>query len=86
MSGQGIEMFGLDAPQRNITASLSRDVLRDRSYDVANLQQFISPNKVRLKEGQRKAYEAIRTSIEQQQGKIIFLDVRGWTCITFVIT
>ena len=31
MSGRGIEMFGLDAPQRNITASLSREVLRDGS-------------------------------------------------------
>ena len=55
MSGRGIEMFGLDAPQRNITASLSKEVLRDWSYDVANLQQFVSPNDVRLNEGQRKA-------------------------------
>ena len=31
ISGRGIEVFGLDAPQRKITASLSREVLRERS-------------------------------------------------------
>ena len=85
MSGRGIEMFGLDAPQRNATASLSREVLRERSYDVANLQQFVTTNEVRLNEGQRKAYEAIKTSVEQQQGKMLFLDAPGGTGKTFVI-
>ena len=74
-------MFGLDAPQRNITGSLSIEVLRDGSYDVANLQQFVATNEVRLNEGQFKAYKAIKTSVEQQQGKILFLDMRGGTGI-----
>ena len=85
MSGRGIEMFGLDAPQRNATASLSREVLRERSYDVANLQQFVATNEVRLNEGQCKAYEAIKTLVEQQQDKMLFLDAPGGTGKTFVI-
>ena len=85
MSGRGIKMFGLDAPQRNATASLSREVLREKSYDVANLQQFVATNKVRLNEGQRKAYEAIKIFVEQQQGKMLFLDAPGGTGKTFVI-
>ena len=85
MSGRGIEMFGLDAPQRNTTASLSREVLRERWYDVANLQQFVITNEVRLNEGQRKAYEAIKTLVKQQQGKMLFLDTPGGTGKMFVI-
>ena len=85
MSGRGIKMFGLDALQRNATASLSREVLREKSYDVANLQQFVATNEVRLNEGQRKAYEAIKIFVEQQQGKMLFLDVTGGTGKTFVI-
>ena len=40
---------------------------------------------MRLNEGQHKAYKAIKTSIEKQQGKMLFLDARGGTGIMFVI-
>ena len=85
ISGQGIDMFGLDEPQRNITASLSREVLRDGSYNVVNLKAISLNKRGALEQGQRKAYEAIKTSVEQQQGKMLFLDARGGTSIKFVI-
>ena len=52
---------------------------------MANLQQFVPTNEVRLNKGQRKAYEAIKTSVEHKQAKMLFLEAPGGTGMMFVI-
>ncbi|CAF1652102.1 unnamed protein product, partial [Didymodactylos carnosus] len=85
MAGKDLKQLGLPIPQRNLGDRLSREMLRETSYDVNELDQYVLANEPLLVIGQRAAYNAILDRTNRKAGGIIFLDAPGGTGKTFVI-
>ena len=85
LTGKEFEDFDLPTPQRNRSNSLSREMLRETSYDVKELDAYVAANEPLLVLDQRAAYKAILDQIQRKVGGIIFLDAPGGTGKTFVI-
>jgi hypothetical protein len=85
MAGKDLKQLGLPTPQRNLGDRLSREMLRETSYDVSELDKYVSTNEPLLVVDQRAAYNAILDRINRKAGGIIFLDAPGGTGKTFVI-
>ena len=60
-------------------------MLRETSYDVKELNAYITANEPLLVPDQRAAYNAILDLIKKKAGGIKFLDAPGGTGKTFVI-
>jgi hypothetical protein len=85
MAGKDLKQLGLPTPQRNLGDRLSREMLRETSYDVEELKEYVLQNEILLVMDQRAAYNAILDRINRKAGGIIFLDAPGGTGKTFVI-
>ncbi|CAF1525014.1 unnamed protein product, partial [Rotaria sp. Silwood1] len=85
MGGKELEKLELPTPQRNSGDRLNSAMLRETSYDVKELDAYITANEPLLVPDQRAAYNAILDQIEKKAGGIIFLDAPGGTGKTFVI-
>jgi ATP-dependent DNA helicase PIF1 len=85
MTGKDLKQLGLPTPQRNLGDRLSREMLRETSYDVEELKEYVLQNEILLVMDQRAAYNAILDRINRKAGGIIFLDAPGGTGKTFVI-
>ncbi|CAF5189161.1 unnamed protein product, partial [Rotaria magnacalcarata] len=85
MGGKELEKLELPTPQRNSGDRLNSAMLRETSYDVKELDAYITANEPLLVPDQRAAYNAILNQIEKKAGGIIFLDAPGGTGKTFVI-
>ncbi|CAF3061617.1 unnamed protein product [Rotaria sp. Silwood2] len=85
MGGKELEKLELPTPQRNSGDRLNSAMLRETSYDVKELDAYITANEPLLVPDQRAAYDAILNQIEKKAGGIIFLDAPGGTGKTFVI-
>jgi len=85
MAGKDLKQLGLPTPQRNLGDRLSREMLSETSYDVNELDKYVSTNEPLLVADQRAAYNAILDRINRKAGGIIFLDAPGGTGKTFVI-
>ena len=79
MAGKDLEQLGLPTPQRNLGDRLSREMLRETSYDVNELKEYVLKNEPLLVMDQRAAYNAILDRINRKAGGIIFLDAPGGT-------
>ena len=85
MAGKELKQLGLPTPQRTLGDRLSREMLRETSYDLNDLKTYVSTNEPLLVMDQRAAYNAILDRIKRKAGGIIFLDAPGGTGKTFVI-
>ena len=85
MSGKDFKQLGLPIPQRNNGDRLSREMLRETSYDVEQLEKYVLENEPLLVPDQRSAFNAILDLVNQKTGGIFFLDAPGGTGKTFVI-
>jgi len=83
--GKDLKQLGLPTPQRILGDRLSREMLRETSYDLNDLNKYMSANEPLLVVDQRAAYNAILDRINRKAGGIIFLDAPGGTGKTFVI-
>ena len=85
MAGKDLKKLGLPTPQRNHGDRLSREMLRETSYNVDELREYVVENESLLVIDQSAAYNAILDRINRKAGGIIFLDAPGGTGKTFVI-
>jgi hypothetical protein len=85
MNGKTLSELGLQAPNRSDLEELNREILREKNYNVSELQTFVRNNKPLLLEEQRQAYNRIMNSIEIGNGALFFLDASGGTGKTFLI-
>jgi hypothetical protein len=85
LEDKALKQLGLPTPQRTLGDRLSREMLRETSYDLNDLETYVSKNEPLLVVDQRAAYNAILDRINRKAGGIIFLDAPGGTGKTFVI-
>ncbi|CAF4851588.1 unnamed protein product [Rotaria socialis] len=85
MGGKELEKLELPTSQRNSGDRLNSEMLRETSYDVKELDAYITANEPLLVPDQRAAYNAILTQIEKKTSGTIFLDAPNGTGKTFVI-
>ncbi|CAF3716582.1 unnamed protein product [Rotaria socialis] len=85
MGGKELEKLELPTSQRNSGDRLNSEMLRETSYDVKELDAYITANEPLLVPDQRAAYNAILTQIEKKTSGTIFLDAPDGTGKTFVI-
>ena len=84
MAGKNLEQLGLPSPQRNLGDRLGREMLRETSYDVNALNQYVLANEPLLVLDRRAAYNAILDRIERKAGGLLFLEAPDGTGKTFV--
>ncbi|CAF1454121.1 unnamed protein product [Rotaria sp. Silwood1] len=85
MAGKDLKQLGLPTPLRTLGDRLTREILRETSYDLNDLNEYISTNEPLLLPDQKAAYNTILDRINRKAGGIIFLDAPGGTGKTFVI-
>lgn len=84
INGNKLADYGLPAPTRG-RATMSKEVLRELSYDVAEQSEFVKINVPKLTPDQSKAFVAIRGMIERGVGGVVFMEAPGGTGKTFVL-
>ena len=85
MAGKDLKQLGLPTPKRNLDDRLSREMLREKSYNVNKLHDYVLENERLLMPDQKASYNAILKQIDNKAGGIYFLDAPGGTGKTFVI-
>ncbi|EPB68564.1 hypothetical protein ANCCEY_12347 [Ancylostoma ceylanicum] len=85
MSGKTLLELGLQAPARSVADVVNSEILRERSYNVHQLENFVQTNKPLLVSDQRLAFDAVLNLIRDGNGGLLFLDAPGGTGKTFLI-
>ena len=81
MCGHGLKHFGLPEVDRAPHA-LTHEVLREKSYDLEQLRQYVEENEDKLTTDQRKVYDEVLENLND--GGLWFLDAPGGTGKTFL--
>ena len=84
LGGKALDEYGLPKPDRR-KASTPIEVIRETSYDVRELAEFVAENEPKLVDDQKAAYSRIIDSVKKNRGCLFFLDSPGGTGKTFVI-
>ncbi|XP_059222048.1 ATP-dependent DNA helicase pif1-like [Stomoxys calcitrans] len=86
LTSKSINDFGLPMPA-NINSDLTNNAeyTRETSYDQSKLLQNIAQDEPRLNIDQKKVFTTLLSSIDNNEGKIFFLDAPGGTGKTFLI-
>ncbi|XP_071577140.1 uncharacterized protein [Temnothorax nylanderi] len=82
---KNLHQLGVEAPMRSGYEGLNRDILREKNYNIDELEKFVENNKPLLVDDQRLAYNAILDKITNGKGGIFFIDAPGGTGKTFMI-
>ncbi|CAG4968996.1 unnamed protein product [Parnassius apollo] len=87
LSGKSIKDFGLPTPANTTNSDLtnSAEYTRETSYDQTRLLQNIAQDEPRLNIDQKKVFTALLSTIDNNEGKLFFLDAPGGTEKTFLI-
>ena len=85
MGGEKISTMGLPVTYRDDLNNLCTGMLRETSYDINLLAEFIEINYPKLLPDQKTAYATIIENVASRNGGIYFLDAPGGTGKTFVI-
>ena len=85
LGGRDLSIFGLPRPDRtHAIDAMTREVLRETSYHIPALENYVTTNEPKLLPDQRTAYNMICDSVVQQRGEMFFLNAPGGTGKTFV--
>ncbi|KAF7278394.1 hypothetical protein GWI33_008432 [Rhynchophorus ferrugineus] len=76
LSGKSIKDFGLPMPANTTSSDLtnSAEYTREISYDQTRLLQNIAQDEPRLNIDQKKVFTALLSTIDNNEGKLFFLD------------
>lgn len=85
LSNKTVFELGLPAPKYQQNNIMNRDLLRERNYNVEELQTYVENQKRLLVNDQKEAYETIMNQFESGNGGMFFLDAPGGTGKTFLL-
>lgn len=80
-----LSQLGLPSPLRDRMDISDRDILRERQYDIEQLQDFVESHINLLTDDQKHAFDTVMQYVQNGNGGIIFLDAPGGTGKTFLI-
>lgn len=83
--GRLLIQLGMPAPCRDAADLSNSEILRESAYDTVDLANFVSNNLPRLTRDQSTAFNALAEAIDEQRGKLFFLDAPGGTGKTFLL-
>lgn len=86
MSGKLLIEVHMPAPSRQTRDLVSRELERERAYDITHLQQQVQTNVPLLNEQQSSAYNQLINAVDSGNGGIFFLDAPGGTGKTFLLS
>lgn len=84
LGGQPLKEYGLPQPSKSKQFD-NREYLKETSYDLVALEDVVRNNEESLNDEQKFAYNQIITSVNNNEGRIYFLDAPGGTGKTFLI-
>lgn len=80
-----LSQLGLPAPERSGNDLFDRDLLRERQYNIDELQTFVENQTPLLVAEQKLVFDSIMNHITNDDSGLIFLDAPGGTGKTFLI-
>ena len=83
--GKVLTEYELHALDRRRQRTIPQEVLRETSYNISELAQFVAENESKLVDDQRRVYTTILDSARKNTGGIFFIDAPWGTGKTFVI-
>jgi hypothetical protein len=85
MTGKCLTQFGIASPSRQTTENLTRELLRELSYDTEKMTHYVQLNEPLLNTDQKAIYYEVLQRLDENIGGIIFIDAPGGTGKTFLI-
>jgi len=86
MTGKTLKQYGMPEPIKDLAPNqMCSEMIREKNYDLRELEQYVAKNEPVLVPDQRAAYNAILSMLGSKQGGIVFLDAPGGTGKTFLI-
>ena len=85
MVGKNLQELGLPQANRIQAERASREILRETSYDIKQLTEFVNRTEPTLLPDQENAYRTILEAVREEVGGIFFLDAPGGTGKTYLI-
>jgi hypothetical protein len=86
IANEPLNRLGMPSPNRPASDMFNRDLLREQSFDVNELNNFVQTNLPKISPEQKLVYNKIMHAIEAKQGGFYFLDAPGGTGKTFLIS
>ena len=85
LGGKCLQEYDLPATDRSAGVGLQpKEVLRERAYDIQELQQFTAEKEKLLRPEQGRVYNTLLQAVQRESGELFFLDAPGGTGKTFV--
>ena len=84
MAGKTPKELGIPTPDR-LAEAIPKEILKETSYDIYQLQHYVTLNEPLLNEDQRVIYDTIITKVKNNEGCLINIDAPGGRGKTFLI-
>ncbi|GBN69506.1 hypothetical protein AVEN_56977-1 [Araneus ventricosus] len=85
MIGKSLSEVGMLSPSRQHARNVSREILRELSYDSDRLLNFVTQREPLLITDQQAIYSEVLRRFSKSEGGKIFIDAPGRTAKTFLI-
>lgn len=87
MTGKTLTCFGMESPNRDEvnTYDSTRDLQRERNYDITQLNEYIKKTEPLLNADQKAVYNEVLKKHEAGSNGILFIDAPGGTGKTFLL-
>ncbi|GBM86264.1 hypothetical protein AVEN_264514-1 [Araneus ventricosus] len=85
MIGKSLSEVGMLSPSRQHAHNMSREILREMSYDSDLLLNFVTQREPLLNTDQQAIYRKVLRLYRKSEGGVIFIDAPGGTGKTFLI-
>ncbi|GBM12248.1 hypothetical protein AVEN_155255-1 [Araneus ventricosus] len=85
MIGKSLSEVGMLSPSRQHVHNMSREILRELSYDSDLLLNFVTQRDPLLNTDQQAIYREVLRLYSKSEGEVIFIDAPGGTGKTFLI-